>query len=430
MAKARKRIAAGVIGLGSMGLGVARTLLNKGFTVYAYDVRPQVLKDFARAGGKACANPGEVGANAQVVITLVLNAEQTAEVLLGSAGAAPRMARGSVVIASATVAPAFAEELGARLNAIGVHMIDAPVSGGAARAATGQLSIMASGAREAFLRARPVLEAIAAKVYRLGDAPGMGSKVMVNQPLAGVHIAASAKRWLGIRAGVDPNAVRGHFNSAGLSWMFQNPAAHAAAGDYTPPSAVTLRRDRDRARLARSTFPLPLTVTAHQMFIMAGAHGHGQRTTRRWSRCSFLSGIPLPEKKQRAWLAPRRAEVSVDRLLAALAQLVADQGHALLDPLHVRIDRQRTFEVLQRPFQLAALHVDQAVAGQGAEVIRIALDHLVAVLQRLVGIAHQIVGRGALVPALGKVRTLVDHAGESVDRLAHLPVFHVADAAR
>ena len=122
-------------------------------------------------------------------------------------------------------------------------MIDAPVSGGAARAASGQLSIMASGAREAFTRAEPVLSVIAAKVYRLGDAPGIGSKVkMINQLLAGVHIAAMAEAMaLGIRAGCDPNVVYEVIsNSAGGSWMFQNRAPHILAGDYTPLSAVNV----------------------------------------------------------------------------------------------------------------------------------------------------------------------------------------------
>jgi putative dehydrogenase len=307
-AKGKDKLAVGVIGLGSMGLGVARTLLSKGFAVYAYDVRPQVVKALAREGGKACANPGEVGARASVVITLVVNAEQTQEVLFGRGGAASRMTRGSVVIASATVAPAYAEELGARLKSIGVHMIDAPVSGGAAKAAVGQLSIMASGTREAFARAQPVLDAIAAKVYRLGDAPGMGSKVkMINQLLAGVHIAASAEAMaLGIRAGVDPNVLYEVIsNSAGSSWMFQNRVPHILAGDYTPLSAVNIFvKDLgivlDSAR--KATFPLPLTATAHQMFLMAGAHGHGLEDDSAVVKVfQAISGIPLPEKKR----APR-----------------------------------------------------------------------------------------------------------------------------
>jgi 3-hydroxyisobutyrate dehydrogenase len=317
MAKAKTKQAVGVIGLGSMGIGVARTLLAKGFNVYAYDVRKEVVRGFAKEGGRACASPAEVGAKSPVVITLVVNAEQTEEALLGKSGAAPRMARGSVVIASATVAPAVAEALGARLKAMGLYMIDAPVSGGAARAATGQLSIMASGAREAFVRAESVLQAIAAKVYPLGDAPGMGSKVkMINQLLAGVHIAASAEAMaLGIRAGANPNVLYEVIsNSAGSSWMFQNRVPHILAGDYTPLSAVNIFvKDLgivlDTGK--KLTFPLPLTSTAHQMFLMASAAGHGGEDDSAVVKVfQTLAGIPLPEKKRRAAKAKRPASAS------------------------------------------------------------------------------------------------------------------------
>ncbi|MCW5622796.1 MAG: NAD-binding protein, partial [Burkholderiales bacterium] len=243
MAKRTNKLGVGVIGLGSMGLGVARTLLAKGFAVNVYDVRPEAVKSFAREGGRDCSSPADVGARSAVVIVLVVNAEQTQEALFGRNGAVQRMTQGSVVISSSTVAPAYAEQLGADLKANDIYMIDAPVSGGAAKAAIGQLSIMASGTREAFVRAEAVLDAIAAKVYRLGDAPGMGSKVkMINQLLAGVHIAASAEAMaLGIRAGVDPNVLYEVIsNSAGASWMFQNRVPHILAGDYTPLSAVNI----------------------------------------------------------------------------------------------------------------------------------------------------------------------------------------------
>jgi len=313
MAKKKSRRSVGVIGLGSMGLGVARSLLHKGFHVYAYDVRPQALKLFAKEGGIAAPSPAEVGANADVVITLVLNAEQTEEVLLGRTGAAPRMARGSVVIASATVPPAYAEYLGQRLAQHGIHMIDAPVSGGAARAVTGQLSIMASGSRAAFRYAQGVFDAIAAKVYRLGEAPGMGSKVkMINQLLAGVHIAASCEAMaMGIRAGVDPNVLYEVIsNSAGASWMFQNRVPHILAGDYTPLSAVNIFV-KDLGIVLDTgkqlTFPLPLTATAHQMYLMAGAAGHGQEDDSAVVKVfQHLSGIPLPAKRTRAKPAARR----------------------------------------------------------------------------------------------------------------------------
>jgi putative dehydrogenase len=137
--------AVGVIGLGSMGIGVARTLLKKGFEVHAFDVRPEVLKAFAKEGGVPAKTPAEVGRNAAVIIILVVNADQTNDVLFGKDGAVSTLAKGAVVIASSTVAPDFATDLGKRLEAKGLLLIDAPVSGGAARAAKGELSIMGSG---------------------------------------------------------------------------------------------------------------------------------------------------------------------------------------------------------------------------------------------------------------------------------------------
>jgi 3-hydroxyisobutyrate dehydrogenase len=303
MAK-NKGTSVGVIGLGSMGMGVARTLLQRGFTVHAFDVRREAVQSLRRAGGIAAGSPAEVGANARIVIVLVVNAEQTEGVLFGRDGLAPSLAPASVVIASSTVAPAYAEELGQRLGQLGLYLIDAPVSGGAARAASGQLSIMASGSAAAFRIAKPVLDVIAAKVYRLGEAPGMGSKVkMVNQLLAGVHIAASCEAMaLGIRAGVDPNVLYEVIsNSAGASWMFQNRVPHILAGDYTPLSAVNIFvKDLgivlDSAK--KATFPLPLTATAHQMFLMAGAAGFGQEDDSAVVKVfQQLSGIPLPAKR-------------------------------------------------------------------------------------------------------------------------------------
>ena len=122
----------GVIGLGAMGMGVARSLLRGGFNVHACDVRREVLDQFVADGGKACASPAELGARCDVVVTLVVNAAQTETVLFGEQGAVRAMKPGGVVIACATVAPDFAIDLGRRVEAAGLHLLDAPVSGGAA----------------------------------------------------------------------------------------------------------------------------------------------------------------------------------------------------------------------------------------------------------------------------------------------------------
>ena len=271
----------GVIGLGAMGLGVARSLLRAGFRVHACDVRDSVLDAFVAEGGVRCASPAELGKQCDVVITLVVNAAQTEAVLFGEHGAVAAMRPGSLVIASATVAPDFAVQLGARVEAAGLLMLDAPVSGGAARAASGEMTMMTSGPAAAYAACEDVLAAIAAKVYRLGDAHGAGSKVkIINQLLAGVHIAAAAEAMaLGLREGVDPDALYDVItHSAGNSWMFENRVLHILSGDFTPLSAVDifvkdLGLVLDTAR--RSKFPLPLSATAHQMFMNASSSGHG-----------------------------------------------------------------------------------------------------------------------------------------------------------
>jgi 3-hydroxyisobutyrate dehydrogenase len=291
----------GVIGLGAMGLGVARSLLRAGFRTHACDVRKDLLDAFVAEGGIACATPAQMGAECEFVLVLVVNAQQVEAVLLGEHGAAAAMRAGSVVIASSTVAPEFAESLAARLAAKGIGMLDAPVSGGAAKAASGELTVMAAGSPEDFVKADAVFKAIAQKVYRLGDAPGAGSKVkMINQLLAGVHIAAAAEAMaMGLRAGADPAVLYEVIsNSAGSSWMFQNRVPHILAGDYTPLSSVNIFvKDLgivlDTAK--KAAFPLPLTATAHQMFLAAAAAGRGGEDDS--AVVKNFPGIELPRKK-------------------------------------------------------------------------------------------------------------------------------------
>jgi 3-hydroxyisobutyrate dehydrogenase len=284
-----------------MGGGVAKSLLRKGFQVTVCDVRPAVVESFVALGAKGAASPAELAADCAVIVVLVVNAEQVESVMFSTNGAVGAMKAGTAVIMSVTLPPDYAEKLASRLAERGIAMLDAPVSGGEAKAATGEMTVMDSGAPEAFAKCEAVLAAIAQKVYRLGDAAGTGSKVkMINQLLAGVHIAASAEAMaLGIKAGADPNVLYEVIsNSAGSSWMFQNRVPHILAGDDTPLSAVNIFvKDLgivlDQARAL--TFPLPLASAAHQLFLAAAANGQGNKddafVIRVWQA---LAGIALP----------------------------------------------------------------------------------------------------------------------------------------
>ena len=292
----------GVIGLGAMGLGAACSALRRGLTTWGCDTRPPAREAFSRAGGQSTASPAELARHCQVVQLLVVNAAQTESLLFGEEGLAQTLAPGSVVLASATVDPALPPQWAERLAERGLHLLDAPVSGGAKKAAEGQMTVMASGTAEAFAAAGPVLDAIAGKVYRVGDRAGIGSTVkMVNQHLAGVHIAAACEAMaLGMRAGADPAQLYEVIcNSAGMSWMFQNRVPHILEGDYTPLSAVNIFiKDLgivlDAAR--QLAFPLPLAASAHQLYLATAAMGHGGEDDSAVVKYyAALAGLTLPQ---------------------------------------------------------------------------------------------------------------------------------------
>ena len=291
----------GVVGLGSMGMGAACSAVRNGVSTWGCDVRETARAAFAQAGGQSVVEPHELASHCDVVLLLVVNAEQTEAVLFGERGLAAALRPGSVVIASATVDPSIPPRWEARLAERGVLFIDGPVSGGARKAADGQMTVMASGRPEAFAAAEEVLQAFAGKVYRLGDAAGIGSTVkMVNQHLAGVHIAAACEAMaLGIRAGAEPRQLYDVIcNSAGMSWMFQNRVPHILDNDYTPLSAVNIFvKDLgivlDSAR--KLAFPLPLAAAAHQLYLATAAQGMGaEDDSAVFKHFASLAGLPLP----------------------------------------------------------------------------------------------------------------------------------------
>jgi 3-hydroxyisobutyrate dehydrogenase len=271
----------GVVGLGAMGRGVAASLLRADFEVAGYDVSPDVRAAFAKSGGVACDSIANLGERSDVVIVLVVNAAQTEQVLFGDDALAPTLKRGSVVIASATVAPAFAKAMSRRLDALGVAMIDAPVSGGVVGAAAGKLTIMGAGPQHAFDACREVFDAYAAKVYRFGDEAGLGSKIkLLNNLLCGVHIAAACEAMaLAKREEIEPQLFYDVItHSAGNSWAFEDRMPHVIANDFKPVTALNifvkdLGLVLDMAQSA--DFVAPLTECAHRMFASAAEAGHG-----------------------------------------------------------------------------------------------------------------------------------------------------------
>jgi putative dehydrogenase len=292
-----------VIGLGSMGMGAARSCIAAGLATYGVDLNPAACQALQQAGAEgsgpdAAAYAGELDA----VLLLVVNATQCRDVLFGSSGLAAKLRPGTGVMISATISAADSRSIAADLASMGLLMLDAPVSGGAAKAAAGKMTVMAAGPRAAFDRLRPVLDAVAGKVYVIGEEIGLGATVkIIHQLLAGVHIAAGAEAMaLAARAGIPLDTMyQVVTNAAGNSWMFENRMKHVVDGDYTPHSAVDIFvKD---LRLVTETalslnFPLPLASTAYTMFANASNAGFGREDDA--AVIKTFAGIALPGVKR------------------------------------------------------------------------------------------------------------------------------------
>jgi 3-hydroxyisobutyrate dehydrogenase len=293
-----------VIGLGSMGLGIAQSLLRAGRIVSGYDPDPAALAKFADLGGVSASDTAEAARDADAAIVVVVNAAQTDTVLFGRDtvhGIVSTMRQGGVVLSSATMSPTDARRFADRCGEAGLHYLDAPMSGGTTRAASGELTFMASGSAEAFAAAEPVLSSIAKTVYNLGDDAGTGAAFkIVNQLLAGVHIAAACEAiTFAKKLGLDIDKVFEVITaSAGNSWMFENRIPHVLAGDYRPASAVDIfAKDlgivADIGRVEK--FPTPMAANALQLFLMTSAAGMGRDDDASVARMiAQVTGLDLP----------------------------------------------------------------------------------------------------------------------------------------
>ncbi len=294
---------AAVFGLGAMGYGMASSLLRSGIETYGFDVVAEQMEKFQSGGGQN-GSIKDAAAEISIAVVCVLNAAQTEDVMFGANGIVPLMRNGSVVIACATVPPEFAKDMEKRCLERGIHYLDAPISGGAAKAASGELSIMASGSKDAFSAAKPALDACAQTVFELGDAAGAGSAMKaVNQLLAGVHIATMAEALtFGMTQGVTPDKfIEVISQCAGSSWMLENRAPHIAEGDYTPLSQINIwPKDLgivlDVAKTAG--FSAPITAAALQQYMVAVGMGLGREDDAAIAKVYARNvGLDLPGEK-------------------------------------------------------------------------------------------------------------------------------------
>ena len=199
----------GFIGLGIMGRPMALNLIKGGHSVHVFARRPESMVPLTDAGARTWASPAEVASRVQMVISMVADAPDVEEVLLGPAGAAVGARPGLVAVDMSTIAPAAARDIGKQLAAREVDFLDAPVSGGEVGAIAGSLSIMAGGSAAAFATALPALACLGKNVVHVG-ASGAGQVAKAcNQIVTGMGVLAVAEAFnFAAKAGVDPAKVR------------------------------------------------------------------------------------------------------------------------------------------------------------------------------------------------------------------------------
>lgn len=199
----------GFLGLGAMGLPMAGHLVEAGFDVAGYDVKPERMDQFRESGGRRADSAAEAARGARVIVAIPFDAEQIRESMFGEGGALETLEPGALVILMATVGPQAQRDLAAAIEARGHHVVDAPVTGGAAGAIAGTLTVIASGSQENLDAAEPVLQPMAGKIFRVGSEPGQAQMIkLVNQLLVGTHLAAAAEAMvLAQAAGADLQQV-------------------------------------------------------------------------------------------------------------------------------------------------------------------------------------------------------------------------------
>ena len=288
-----------VVGLGSMGFGIAQSLIRSGYKVYGQDKNLEQQKKLIQEGGFDKDIPFQ---DLEAVIIVVLNAKQTREIIFGQDGISEKLKKNTLIMVCTTVAPDFAKEMALDCKNKGLLYLDAPISGGAKKSSEGKLSYMISGSNQAFNAAKPLLDATSETIFEFGEVVGAGSAMKsVNQMLAGVHIAAMAEAiTFGITQGIEPKRFLEVISKcAGTSWMLENRAPHIIDNDYSPKSSINIwPKDLgivlDIAK--NSNFAAPLTAAALQQFMSAAGSGLGQEDDAAVAKIyARNAGIKLPQ---------------------------------------------------------------------------------------------------------------------------------------
>ena len=268
------------LGLGEMGLPMAINLAKSGAAVRAFDPRADRAEQLAEFGGEARLSAAEAADGAEAAITIVFDARQCRDALLGSNGALERLPASAPVIVMSTIGVDSMRSLAAEVQAAGYRLVDAPVTGGVHGAEAGALTIIASGPTDLLDAAMPLFKPMSGQVYRVGSEPGAGQFVkLINQLLVGVHLAATAEALgMGAAAGVELEQLYEVLcHGFGRSDVFVQRAKGVIEGNLkTGGSLAIFHKDMSLVMQAAGDLGVPAftAASAQQYFELASAAGH------------------------------------------------------------------------------------------------------------------------------------------------------------
>lgn len=291
----------GFIGLGAMGAPMAANLLSAGHSVRGYDLNPEALRVLGEKGGIAATSTADAASGADVLILMVVNAEQAATVLFEQ-GALAAMAPNGIVALMATCPPGVVEGLAAQVLEAGKRFVDAPVSGGVAGAIAGSLTIMAAAPKATLDAVDPVFKAVGERIFHVGEQPGQGATVKaVNQLLCGAHIALTAEAFsLAAKVGVDRHILLDILGgSSASSWMLKDrgprmleaePEVTSAVDIFVKDLGIVMEAGREKK------VALPLAAVAHQLFLATSGRGDGRADDSQVIRTyDLMNGVRAPK---------------------------------------------------------------------------------------------------------------------------------------
>jgi 3-hydroxyisobutyrate dehydrogenase len=271
----------GFIGLGNMGLGMARNILKAGFPLIGYDVREEPLREIEGLAGQVAKHPREVSERARITFLVVLNYPQIEQVVMGEHGLQEGVKPGDVIVLMSTISPVQVKALAQKLENRGVRILDAPISGGKEGAAAGTLSIMVGGEKAAFERCLPIFQTMGKNIRHLGALGNGMSMKLVNNLLVAVNgLAVAEAMAMGKKAGLDLQDILDIIpKSAGDSWMFRNRAPQMVNRDFSCRGELDiLVKDLGYVLEMGQSLktPLFLSAVAREVFQVASRMGWGK----------------------------------------------------------------------------------------------------------------------------------------------------------